>query len=966
MLEVSFADDQLPILFPDQPLLLTKSNRRIRFPVFATSYRTETRDDSHAVRHITVHFLFLGDGPLELGLASAGGPLLGRDEVVQPQRDRARHQQLLEQWWRAYGEHVRTMNGNPRTLQQLMQRALARRLKLDVPPYPAESFEQRPLAALEHQFERSVSTLLGIDSLLLAVPQPDDDRREAQLEPADQPLPPPMNLAPVQVIAKIPRVSLEPLVFRVPADCFYFRCGSLDNYAWLRQFVSGWGGNLQEIVSLPTLDHPVRQRIERQLAVGLQRSQDLGLDRAISDMAVIGYDFFFRDGAALGVLFEARNGRSVASILQQQRRATLEANPDAAETTIIVHGFSVSRIETPDHSVRSFYVQDSEFHLVTNCEQIVRKFLETRDGRGSLGGLGEYRHAISLMDRPSTHRALIYLSDPFFRQLASPHYRTEVTRRAHSLADLHELAAARVVADSEVNRVDDIVPLIELGYLPRGFGRRSDGAEARLVNGEVLDALRGRRGTFLPIPDMSVQRVTASEVAAFHQFAQQYRQNWGRVDPLAVTISSGRSQTEDVERVRLGIYVTPYARARYAFLASHLAPASTRSVREVNGDVLAIDATLKDPRGRNLQVHMGLRDRAVPFRVEGGKLHVDESLAGGSFASSSQYVAVNPAGAEGLQVVQQFLGDLQRGPSQAVPSAGGSSADTLASLLQFLFGTQTTRVLALMFTANSLVTHGDWTIYARDSEVRSEVSGRLRLAAQPDAAQIRFAVADPEQTQVASYLHAFAYLESRKASGQNVQMLNELPAQLGIPAERAATVVADVFAAKPVCPLGGQFRLTGAETRRVWRSTGWREGSLYEMEHVPDGYRFPFLDWLRGISLRFVLSQDTLRADVELWVRSGRSVESAKPVNLDADDGATAAPLDPPVGLPSDPLKPGDRVCVTVAKSDLRVGSRTLVRLPRGSALIVLEVRGDWVGVESESESARKRGWITRRELGRR
>ncbi len=582
-----------------------------------------------------------------------------------------------------------------------------------------------------------------------------------------------------------------------------------------------------------------------------------------------------------------------------------------------------------------------------------------------MGSLREYVHASSQMDKPSGQRALIYLSDPFFRQLASPHYRTEVTRRAYSLADLHELAAARAVAGSEVESIANVASLVDLGYLSEGFGRRPDGATVRLVNGEVLDSLRGRRGTFFPIPDMNVQRLTATEVAAFHQFAQQYRQNWGRVDPLAVTISSDGRAATDVERIRLGIYVTPYARARYAFLAGHLAPASTRSVRALNGDVLAIDATLKDPRRRDLQVHMGLRDRAVPFRVEKGRLQIEETLAGGSFASSSQYVAVSPAGSEGLRVVQRFIGDLQRGPSQVEPAAGGSSVGNLASLLHFLFGTKTTRVLALMFTTNSLITHGDWTIYARDSEVRSAVAGRLRFAAQPDAAQIRFALVDPGQTQVARYLHAFAYIESRKASGDNVQMLNELSGQLGIPAERAATVVNDILAAQPVCPLGGQFRLTGAEARRVWRSTCWREGSLYEIERVPDEYRFPFLDWLRGTHIRFVLSQDTLCADVELRVRSGRSEQPAKFVDLDGD-GSAAAPSSPPADAPDEPLKAGDQVKVIVSHADLRVGRQTLVRLQRGAALTVLDVRGDWVGVERESPSERTRGWIQRQELTRR
>jgi hypothetical protein len=322
-------------------------------------------------------------------------------------------------------------------------------------------------------------------------------------------------------------------------------------------------------------------------------------------------------------------------------------------------------------------------------------------------------------------------------------------------------------------------------------------------------------------------------------------------------------------------------------------------------------------------------------------------------------VAVTPSGTDGIQLVKRFLNDLQHGQASPVTTRSGSSTSALPSLFRLLFGGNTVRLLAAIFAANALETRGEWTVYAPDSEIRSAMLRRLRRDVADEPAQIRFTVVDPEETKVARYLHAFAYVESRRASERNLEMLNQLPMQLGVSTERADDLIQDIFAARPACPLGGEYVLSAGQEAASWTSTAWSTEPRGAFNQVPDDYRFPFLAWFRGTDLRFTLSRDTLRADAVLWVGNGNPARSA---------GENAAPHGPSTvaARSAQEVEAGDRVFVNAANAELRLGNRTLATLPRGTSLSVLEIQKGWIGVETESRRSRLRGWVRRRHLQKR
>ncbi len=456
-------------------------------------------------------------------------------------------------------------------------------------------------------------------------------------------------------------------------------------------------------------------------------------------------------------------------------------------------------------------------------------------------------------------------------------------------------------------------------------------------------------------------------MSAYGAFVTQYQQQWGRVDPLTVTLDSQQDVGQTSERVLVRIRITPYARQRYAFFTRHLGPPTTEHVQPVDGDVLRVDAALRDAGGKPYQAHLALQDQNVTYRIENGRLVRTDTPENVPFSTTNQYVAVTPGGTDGLRLVHQFVTDLQHGPNGAGTSMPSSNVKPLLGLLAFLLGADSSRFFAEVFASDAGFDNSlEWSVFARDRQIRQQVRPQLQTAHAGNPAQVRLALSDPNRSAVGPYLHAYAYLSSRQASGLAAQMLNDLTGHFGMPSQQGLAAVQRIFDATPVCPLEGSFRWTEAEPCGFWTSSAWRELSVCELREVPAEYRFPFLEWLRGATVEFALTGTTLSADVALQVqRDSAGLAPANPLTT-ADNGGQ-----PPV-RPADandagvPISPGDQVVVNVDRASLRIGTHVEMEFPRDTTLTVIEVRGDWVGVLGFPQGKARRGWVHRRELARR
>ncbi len=393
-IELLFGEDQLPVWHPDMPLVVDDVQHRIRFSAVDAISRKMNEGAPVGIRLAEVYFLFLGREPLTIRMASPVSTWV-ESYTIQPRNEHDDYRDMLSRWRAAYHRSAMDLSGPAGFLRQLTLRVLSRRLGLGDEPFPAGVLKERPMAELEKSFEHSLSTLLGIDSLLLAVPEVTEVDAAQWNERSNLPVPSPLNLPAVQVPTPRHDAPLERLAMYVPQDCFYARCQRASHLTWLREFTTAWGGNLHNIVALPPLDYAVRARLEEQLALSLQRSETLGIDNTIVDMALIGADFFFQEGAAVGVVLQSQDAPRLRKMLLQQCADVQRRHAAAERTTLTIGRYRVDALSSKDNSLRSFYVVKDDVHFVTNSMGLLQQFLAIDHGRGSLGQLPEYRYAQS-------------------------------------------------------------------------------------------------------------------------------------------------------------------------------------------------------------------------------------------------------------------------------------------------------------------------------------------------------------------------------------------------------------------------------------------------------------------------------------------------------------------------------------------------------------------------------------------
>ncbi len=292
------------------------------------------------------------------------------------------------------------------------------------------------------------------------------------------------------------------------------------------------------------LDYGLTGRVERQISLKETALAELLGPTVIADVAMVGGDLFFREGAAFGMLFQARNNFALSSDFTRQRAETLKREPGCTQKQVEIAGHQVSFLSTPDNRVRSFYAVDGDFHFVTNSKRLVERFFAVGANKESLGQTAEFRYARSLMPISNDYTVFAYLSGEFFRNLVGPHYQVEMARRLRSAAEIDMAMVAELAARGDGHESESLEELIKDQYLPEGFGQRVDGS--RLVEnaaGQFDDSLRGARGSFLPVPDVGFERITPAESrqlpAVRHVVA---------IEMVAVRSGGGRSEARARQR----------------------------------------------------------------------------------------------------------------------------------------------------------------------------------------------------------------------------------------------------------------------------------------------------------------------------------------------------------------------------------------------------------------------------------
>jgi hypothetical protein len=664
----------------------------------------------------------------------------------------------------------------------------------------------------------SVRLAMLQDRLLLGSYRIDD-------QPFDQRQLPPIA-PPALSIPELPEgVAVEPIALRVPAECLYVRFGSFSNFLWLQDTLDRWGGDLRNLVALRGLDYQTAERIQQQLVLKQTALSRLLGDTIVADVAMVGTDLFLHEGAAFGILFHARNTTALTTELAAQRLAR-KSRGDVTEEQIEILGKQVSYLSSPDGSVRSYFAADGEYVFATTSRTLMRRFLETGEGKRALGSSREFLYARTRMPADPEDTLFLYLSDAFFRNLVSPQYRIEMVRRLQAAADIDLVQLAILAAASEGRPGETIAALVRGRFLPLDFGPRPDGSRTVWREGKVYDSLRGHRGAMLPIPDVPLNHITAGEAAAYRNFAKLYREKWGRLDPLMVRVRR-QPLPQNQERIVVDAQMSPMGGKLHQLLAGWAGPADQRQLAPVPGDMAAAELLL-----HNQRLFAGLRDVGLPVDAVGSQW---------ALLRRPRDILVGYLGTVGEPGLLALLNNAITAPADPAGYATDSGGLWRRNYEQF-------------------------TVFSLQREVLAEVVPQLRFEPSPRPAQLRIRVGDVSQSRVTPFLNHLAYARTRQTTLANVRLMLALAEQLHVPLDATQEAAELLLGARLVCPLGGQYELRRTDggvdylTSTALADAGGR--SLAEST-IPDGYQAPPLSWFRGLNLEAALIEKTLSIHAE-------------------------------------------------------------------------------------------------------
>lgn len=814
---------------------LRERNGRLLYPVFKSNGKLLDRNRTQSIRTLSVQFLFLGDDDLSLELLTSYD--VPQQATLRCVQSAEIHKASMNQWWQDYKKSVDQLAMDrryPTSTDRALATMLAKRLGFGSPQFNTPWHQYQ-------NWDQAFGIMVGTESIRIAMQKDTIFGGLNRAEPAVHELPQSVKPPAIRIPDVPEGTEVEAIALHVPEDCFYIRCGSFSNFLWLKDNVSKWGSRFRDMVFTTGKDYGIGQVIERQLALKQTALSRLFGDSVVSDVAIIGADPFVREGMSVGIVFEAKSNRLLKRQIDAQRADALKANPNARQTTEMINGSEVVVVKSPDNRVRSFYAIHGDYHFVTNSRSLAKDFLAASSGGRSLGSIKEFRHARHLMPISRNDTAFIYLSDPFFSRLVSAPYRVEMTRRMQALADVELVELAIAVAKAEGRDHKTVDDLISGGVLPAHFRNRTDGGLPVIQNGEVADSIRGSLGVFTPVTDVDVTKVTLREQAEYKSFARMYQGIWTRMDP--VTIGMKRTPlANQKERIAFDIHITPYPQRQFSFFFQLLAKPNKQKLPPIADDLFAIEVNFnsmalhwvaKDPP-KDARVFAGFQDAPIPFEIIRNNI-TPAQFDFNDLGQLKWYLGITP---------HVVLNNEEVLP----PDKDG------------------------YFRAPGVHPDGDWLRHWNDFRARSpqkeilqKVTPQLKLADAERAAQIRLRVAKLGDSHVGKFVNAAGYCETRELSAVNARMVHRLSEQLALDAKTAYSTLETLSHAKLVCPLGGEFQVVTKPHRPDrFESTAWNGISTPDINSIPDGYRFPFLEWFNGLEIEFSIDATTLTTHVEV------------------------------------------------------------------------------------------------------
>lgn len=818
---------------------VTSPDHRVAYPAFDGFRRRLRLVNGPATGQLTVMFLFRGSEPFDVTICTPAPQTI--HVVPGSARNNNVRDRLLRRWWRTYCAFLRDQGADsdyPPIAETYLSAMLSRRLGLPA-PFLERLLDTAPnltgTSTNDNPATQTLKLLAGAEELRMMTLKNSCLGLGIETELGSLPLP----QAPAWRQLTFDPLPQEPVVesiaMRIPRECFYVRFGQYANYLWLNALTEDYGGDLRTMVSARGMHASVNERAQDQLAMRSGLLAELLGPQAIADVAMIGMDTFTREGAAVGAVFEAKNGLLEVDLTRQRQEALFrEQNNGATLTSVKIGDRDVSFLSTPDNRLRSFYLVDGNYHLVTNSRRIVERFLEVRDGAGSLGASDEFRRARASIPTDRDDTIFVYFSSAFFENLLSPAYQIELNRRLRAVTDLELMTLARLAARNEGLPGESLDDLVSAGLLPRGFGQRADGSGPLVGASGLLDSLRGARGCFLPVPDVQIEGISSAEQARYAAQSAYYAEHWKQMDPLLIAVKRFSLDDSGLERVTIDALISPLDETKYGWYLALLGEPTRFHLSPPTGSLVSAEAALRGglifPGIPAHTLFVGVQDQEtlpVPQRLDGPRmLELIRSLPA--------YLGAWPK--------PGFLDILPLG------MGGRPGAEGFSQLLLGIWRWQ----------------GRGFSVLSMERNILEAVDRQIGFLEEDDLAQVRIQVGDLSAAKFRTWIDARSFTRAGQISQGNAQFLGILTQQLGVPQADALTTAETLLDAKLKCPLRGEYQLTGDEGAQIWTSTQLPPAD--SRAKMPEGYTAPPLEWFRGLEARLLRTPDriVLRAHVDM------------------------------------------------------------------------------------------------------
>jgi len=848
---------------------------------------------------VRIHALFRGDQPLNIRVYGDLNQQFLLPVSALP--NLSHYQQLFDAWWSDMQKQTAEMLASQpshASLPHFLTSMLARQLELtshELPEPPASDSGWISLGDSKPQFLEMLESLSGSERF----------KEQAVRRILSQPLlteeePLPLPPEPFWQQAEVPlvdvEVNVEEIATRVPPECFYLRFGSFGNYMWFQELAQRFGGDLSHAVFMPGLNYGGMSRAEKMLATRITTVSKMFGDKLIKDMALIGNDLYFNDGASMAVLFQTTNPALLKASFDSDRRAAMAENPDAALSEIMIGDKNVSLLSTPDNRIRAFLLVDGSFVLIATSQRLMERFMAVGQGQPSLASTEMFPWVRSRMPVENEYSVFGYFPPEFFQALLGPHHQIESKRRllasAHlEIAELASLTALTLDRWTKPSESDVLIPnalpsnasfssiagaelsndldaMRDAKLLPAWFDQRPDESRVLRSAPQWVDSLRGSRGSFLPIADVDILSVSPEEAAEYARTAEHYQKQWGRMDPLffglrrfqaeaSVVPQEPREQSTavgaldnsgqgPVEQFTIEAYLAPFEPKKYGWVFEQLAEPSPVAIQFPPDDMLSVQLRFQGPLpGESYYLFGGLKDMLPPQAEEVQGLL--KSLR--ALKAAPAYLGAWPK----PDLIQSL--PLGIGSRLAQPDFAGYS-----------------RMLGGLWRWQN----DQWSLLSFHKNILDTASGQMGVGQVSDAAQIRIALADFNGSKLAEWIDQMWWEQGWKSSHANTNLLDALQQQFKVPAQDCPRVAARLLGAQPQCALGGQYqfqevdlqqtlsqpaeRSTTIQQSGFWYSSAWHDGAISSAGKplAPADYSAPWIQWLHGAQIQVTQQPQSL------------------------------------------------------------------------------------------------------------